>query len=148
MDKTTILNLIHKFIAQRSGIDWRNYVSSGSDTAGRDALRADYTRILKHGRDARALLSAVERSSITGETIIERLRTGGRLSLDGERLEYTTGQYFPTEYRAAVCNLLASLLLDHYGHDDTATDGLRPLVRARNWAKRNLGRGIADRWFT
>lgn len=146
MDKPTIINIIRKFIAQRSGIDWRNYVSGGSDTAGREALRSDYSRILRHGRDARALLGAVERSSITAETITERLNTGGRLSLVGNRLDYTTGQYFPTEYRAAVCNLLSSLLIDHYGHND-ATDERKPLARARDWASRNVGRGIEKRWF-
>lgn len=147
MDKHTLTNLIRKFIAQRSGIEWRNYMRDGNDTAGRAALRADYSRILKHGRDARALLRAVELSSITAETIAERLNTGGRLSLVGERLDYTTGQYFPTEYRAAVCNLLSSLLIDHYGHNN-ATDERKPLARARDWASRNVGRGVATRWFT
>ncbi len=140
MDKPTLTNLIHKFISQRSGIEWRNYMRDGNDTAGRAALRADYSRILKHGRDARALLRAVELSSITAESITGHLTGGGRLSLEGERLEYVTGQYFPTEYRAAVCRILADMLITHYGEGS--------IKHARQWASRNVGRGVAARWFT
>lgn len=140
MDKPTIINIIRRFISQRSGLNWRDYVSGGSDTAGREALRADYTRILKHGRDARALLGAVERSSITAESITGHLTDGGRLSLVGNRLDYTTGQYFATEYRGAVCSLLSSMLIIHYGEGS--------IKHARRWASRNVGRGVAARWFT
>lgn len=147
MDKPTIINLLRKHIAQRSGIDWRNYMSDGSDTAGRAALRADYSRILRHGRDARAMLRAVEVSSVTAETLVEHLNCGRRLALVNGSIEYTPGQYFPTEYRAAACNTIASVLIDHYGHNE-ATDERKPLARARDWASRNLGRGIAKRWFT
>jgi hypothetical protein len=146
MDKSTIINLIRKHIAQRSGINWRDYTNGGHDVTGREALRSDYTRILRHGRDARVMLRAVDMSSVTAETLIEHLTCGRRLSLVNGALEYTTGQYFPTEYRRAACDMLASVLIDHYGHNN-ATDERKPLARARDWAKSNLGRGIAGRWF-
>lgn len=141
MDKSTIIHLIHQHIAQRSGLDWRDYGS-------RESARADYSDILRQGRDARAMLRAVELSSITAEAIKYQLECGGHLSLVGDRLEYVTGQYFPTEYRAAACRLLASLLIDHYGRDGWPKDnGKTVMGRAHDWAKRNLGRAIANRWF-
>lgn len=141
MDKSTIINLLHRHIAQRSGLDWRDYGS-------RESAIADYSEILRCGRDARSMLRAVELSRISAETIKYHLECGGRLSLVGDRLEYTTGQYFPTEYRAAACRLLASLLIDHYGRDGGQEDDGRTVMgRAHDWAKRNFGRGIANRWF-
>jgi hypothetical protein len=99
------------------------------------------------------MLKAVELSTVTAEDMVAAL-TGGRLRLDGNALEYTPGQYFPTKYRAAACRVLSGLLFDHHGRDvgqddnDHSVDGYTCGGRAYAWAVRNLGRGIAGRWFT
>lgn len=138
--KSEICAKLRAFIAQRSGLDWRNYASDWRDNAGMSALRSDRSRILQHGRDARALLVFVERSSIPVEFLMRELETG-RLTFDSARgeLDYCAGQYFPTEYRAAVCRTLASAIWRFY-RDNVTTD-------VRQFARDTFGRGIASRWF-
>lgn len=138
--KSEICAMLRAFVAKRSGLDWRNYLSDWSNKTGMDALRSDRSRILQHGRDARALLSFVEDSSIPVEFLMRELETG-RLTFDSARVEldYCTGQYFPTEYRAAVCRVLSNAIWRFY-RDNVTTD-----VRA--FARDTFGRGIASRWF-
>lgn len=42
------------------------------------------------------------------------LNSTDRLSLKGDKLQYITGQYFPTEYRPACSRVLKSLLWRHF----------------------------------
>lgn len=140
--RETLLALIAKHVAQRSGIDFRNY-------SDRESFMGDYRTILQHGRDARTMLRAIElRPSIDAAAIIEGFRAySGRLSLseDGKSLEYVTGQYFPTEYRAAACAVLSSILWAYWRMDGYAGGDWGTHIRKE--ASRNLGRGIASRWF-
>lgn len=147
MKKEQIISAIRAFVAQRSGIEFANY-QSGDWRASRAAFMGDYRPILQAGRDARVLLAAVSgRDSITVKDILDATRAySGRLQIvedGGEvRVAYTTGQYFPTEYRNAACAVLATALWDYArssGHE-TGND-------IRKWARNEFGRGIASRWF-
>lgn len=160
--RAALLNALRAFIAQRSGIDYRDY---GGERA---AFMGDYRPILKHGRHARQLLRAVElRDSITAEKIIEASNRAfsGRLQFkireDGAvAVDYCTGQYFPTEYRNAVCAVLAACLWDCWRENMPAPDakpdsdgnprydGLSAGDWLRRQARREFGRGIADAWFS
>ena len=51
--KNEMKEALHRFVAQRSGIEWVNYGGS------REAFMQDYRRILRDGRDARVMLGAV-----------------------------------------------------------------------------------------
>lgn len=84
-------------------------------------------------------------------------------------LDYCTGQYWPTEYRAAACAVLAAALWDYkrskcmpapfkvYGSDHdwyafkTSAGGLPKPVSAGDWLRssfrRDFGRSIQSRWF-
>jgi hypothetical protein len=134
--KENILAALHRFISQRSGMDYANY-------GERKSFMSDYRPMLQAGKDARAMARRVELSAITADDLLAaagngRLQfaeRGGALSVD-----YTVGQYFPTEYRAAACRLLASVLWRHYA-EGTSADSVR------KWARNNLGRGMAKRWF-
>ena len=140
--KSELCNLLRAFVAQRSGLDWRNYASDWRDTAGMSALRSDRNRILQHGRDARALLSFVENlSPIPVDYLLSELSDGKRLSFDPSRgsIDYCAGQYFPTEYRAAVCRALSTALWRYHVNLGTSD------VRA--WAVETFGCAIASRWF-
>lgn len=144
LDKDTILDALARHIAQRSGIDARNYFSSWSDTEGRKAFNAEYREILREGRDARTLLYFVRRSpSITADDILAATKRAfsGRLTYNAEkqRFDYCTGQYFPTEYRAAACAVLASVLWNW--SERPTTDDKRKYFRGE------FGRGIQSRWF-
>ena len=133
--KEEILTALYRFVSSRSGIDGRNYGGS------REAFMQDYRRILRDGRDARAMLRLVDLSQgLPGETLAEVLRSG-RLTWDGQRLEFCACQYHPTEYRAAACRALASALWRYWGTTGASCD------RIRAAARRHLGRGIAKRWF-
>lgn len=110
--KLQILDALHRFVRQRPGLDWRNY-------GGRAAYREEMRGITRDLRHAEALLSQVALAhTITGEDLItaSRLSFSGRLKInqtpDGVTIDYTTGQYFPTEYRCAVAAICAGALWD------------------------------------
>ena len=42
---------------------------------------------------------------------------GGRLTWDGDKLDYCTGQYYPVEYRKAICRALASAIWTYFRED-------------------------------
>lgn len=147
MKKENIIQALRKFINQRSGISFADY-NSGDWKSSRDAFFGDYRPMLREGRDARLLLNWISgRDGITAENIIEASQRAfsGRLTIkpagDGVQIDYTTGQYFPTEYRAAACSVLARVVSDYL------------LASVYDWAgvqkqvKNEFGRGIFSRWF-
>lgn len=163
--KNDIIALLRAWINQRPGLDFANYGDASS-------YRAEIRGITRQRADALQLLRAVGlRDGITADDIREAFPRAfmGRLSLveddRGARLDYCTGQYFPTEYRAAACAVLASVLwaymrgcmpeptYKHYGKagDPMSTesryDGLTAGAWLRRHFRREFGRGIASRWF-
>ncbi len=157
--KTAIIAALDAWIRQLPGLEFGNY---GDVSAYRSEMRS-ITRDLHH---ARAMLNYVEwHDSITAEMILSAAQSG-RLSLkvDGDKvsIDYCTGQYWPTEYRPAVCRLLSSVIW--YWMRDNMPEG--QLVhnsetgetfhryqglRAGDWLRKNaareLGTSIARRWF-
>ena len=140
MTKEQIITAIRAFVAQRSGIEYRNYGS-------RESFMCDYRPMLRAGRDARALLAYVAAcDSITADDIVKATRDySGRLQLserDGKvSVDYCTGQYFPTEYRRAACAVMSQAIWDSVVMDHSGQDAIH------RWAKNTFGRGIASRWF-
>lgn len=117
--KQAICNALATFIRSRPGFEYANYGDAAS-------YRADVRRAARQKRDAETMLAAVRwRDSITGADLIEAARSG-RLTIEATRVEYPNqlptpygyrvridycaGQYYPTEYRAGVCRVLASAL--------------------------------------
>ena len=145
--KTTLIHALGAFISQRSGIDFRNY-ASGDWRASRSAFLGDYRPILKHGKHARRLLDYVSRRDISAEDLMEASRCAysGRLSFvtcgDAIGVDYCTGQYFPTEYRAAACSVLARAIWEYF-----RTGCNYSPEQIRNAARREFGRAIAATWF-
>lgn len=157
-----LCDLLRAFICQRPGFDPANYYGAPG------AYRADSRTAQQHRRDALTMLAVFEPKDWTHSASLERdraalfnaLERGGRLTLkrdaDGAwRLDYCTGQYWPTEYRAGACRVLASALWDIQREaikDDAASAG-RIIEnrsagdRLRASFKRWFGAGIASRWF-
>lgn len=150
-EREAILSALSDWINQRPGLDPRNY-----DRAG---YAADSRRITQQKRDAHALLAQVSwRGSITADDL--KIAFGrafmGRLQWkEAGHLEYCTGQYWPTEYRAAACAVLASVLWHYWREAMSATEG-KPTGQPgivnmgdaiRRKARAELGQGIASRWF-
>jgi len=155
--RDNILHALAAFAATRPGLNPRDYARDWRDTEGRKAYASDARSITKDLHHARALLTAVRLSSISEAQLIEAFRAfGGRLSWDGTRLDYCTGQYYPTEHRRAVCAVLASALWAYYADCVTgdSNDNNGPYEsnitkgdKIRLAARRALPRAIASRWF-
>lgn len=139
--KQTIIDALHQWINQRPGLEFGNY---GNVSSYRAELRS-IGRDLQH---ARAMVNYVAwHDSITAEMILDAANDGGRLTLtvngDKVRIDYVTGQYWPTEYRRAVCALMSSVIwawLRENCEYKTGDD-------IRKAARRELGQSIANRWF-
>ena len=164
-ERELILANLDAFVRQRSGLDAREYDSFQS-------ARAEQRSITRDLHDYRTLRAAVQwRDGIDAAALKEAFRAfSGRLTWDGKRMDYCAGQYFPTEYRKAACAVLASALWDYtrdkampepsgkltttHGkgafaftmeHDNV--DGLSPGDWLRRYFRRELGRGLAARYF-
>lgn len=140
MNKTTLIDNLNQWIKQRPGLDFGNY---GDVKSYRSELRG----ITKDYQDARELLAFVAlRDSITAADIIANSQRAfsGRLEINPETgaINYCTGQYWPTEYRVAVCAVLSSAIWAYFRESGYDTgDSIRKAAR------QEFGRGIASRWF-
>ena len=151
--KESIITALQRWIAQRPGLEFGNY---GEWPAYRSEMRS-ITKDLHH---ARLLLQAVQwRDSITADDLIAAAKRAysGRLEIremiNGTiRIEYCTGQYWPTEYRRAVCAILAYALWDHRRESLNANTDDRPARslgdEIRTSFKREFGHSVASRWFS
>lgn len=174
MKKENIIEALRRFINQRSGIEFQNY-QCGDWQQSRKCFLGDYRPIIKHGQHARAMLAVVALAdSITSEHLLEASRAySGRLQFqerDGKvEVQYTTGQYFPTEYRNAACAVLAQALWDYWLANLPKPDGKVKRTRGKGvfaiesehdsysgltageWirkkARQQFGRAIASTWF-
>jgi len=139
--KQTIIDALHQWIAQRPGLEFGNYGDVSS-------YRAEMRSIGKDLQHARAMVNYVAwHDSITAEMILDAAGSG-RLSIvvkgDTVAINYVTGQYWPTEYRRAVCALMSSVIwawLRENCEYKTGDD-------IRKAARRELGQSIANRWFS
>lgn len=138
-EREAILAALQKLVRSRPGFDFANYGDLSS-------YRADVrvaTRQLNH---AETMLATIGwRGSIAAEDLKLAIRRAfsGRLSWDGKALSYCAGQYYPMEFRAAVCAVLANTLWDYWRRNDPSrsADAIRKLARSE------LGISIAREWF-
>ena len=147
MNKSAVISAMIRFINQRPGLEFANY----GDV---DAYRQDSRRITKYKHHAESLASYImRRDSITAADIIDASKRAycGRLefvnlSQDDEKLEvsYTTGQYFPTEYRRAAACVLACAIWQRLAADRNHQGDANDIRKA---ARRELGRTLAREFF-
>lgn len=130
-----VLPLLYKFIRQRPGLEFANY----GDVR---AYRAELRGITADLHAAERLLNFAAIYGL-GENVARELSAGRRLTYDPKRraLDYCVGQYWPTEYRAAVARVLASAIWAYWRDCGYDADGIR------KQARREFGRGIASRFF-
>jgi hypothetical protein len=145
-NKENLLNALGAFVRQRPGLEFGNY---GDVTAYRSELRS----ITKSRHHAETLINAVAwRDSLTADDIIKASQSAYsgcltivRTDTGGFKIDYCAGQYFPTEYRNAVCAVLSAALWDYWRTNTVSGDGAWD--RIRNTARKELGRSIAQVWF-
>jgi hypothetical protein len=141
-DKKNLLALLREFVAQRPGLIPADYVDAAS-------YRADSRHCTQQLNEALTMLTQIEmRTNITAEVIASRLQPGSRLSLEtlpsgALRLDYTAGQCWAMEFRAAVCRLCADLLWSDSFDAFPRISGDERRAHFREW----FGRGMAGRWF-
>ncbi len=146
LTKDELVRMLARFIGQRPGIDPRNYHDACS-------YRQESREVTRDAHDAYSLLDAVAaRESLTADVMRAELMGSGRLTLSEDgRLEYCTGQYFPTEYRKAACRALASMLWDYWREDLKDIPGFAsnvpPGERIRREARRTFRRRSVLRYF-
>ena len=138
--KPQLIQALRAWVAQRPGLEFGNY-------GDWPAYRSEVRSIGKDLQHARKLIDYVAwHDSITAEMILDAAKSG-RLSIvvDGNkvRVDYCTGQYWPTEYRPAVCRLLSSVIWYWMRANDPRRSG----EMIRKTARRELGASIARRWF-
>ncbi len=153
--KSLILDALQAFVRQRPGFDPRNY-------GDRANYMGDVRPVTRQLRDAETLLAALKwRDSITADDLLKAATSAfsGRLTLAWTSvckvchrdptlqhnhaprvvIDYCTGQYFPTEFRAAVRAVLASALWAH------AREHCMPSVygyRVESWYQLGKGRTL------
>jgi hypothetical protein len=132
--KEIMLDALAAFIRQRPGLEFGNY-------GDKKSYAAELRKITKARNEAFELLQFVTRSSITAENI--RSKATNRLTWNGSQWEYTTGQYFPTEYCVAACALLATTVWDYFR--DGCYCGTPETIRQA--ARRNFTPAVARGWF-
>lgn len=152
--KQALLRVLEKWIRQRPGLEFGNYGNLST-------YRAELRSIARDKSDAIELLSAVAtKGGITAGDIITAAQSAysGRLTINEKSagvfsIDYCTGQYWPTEYRRAVCAVLANALWNYareqpieYLAQGAAFTGSRGDA-LRMYFRRWFGRAIQSRWF-
>ena len=154
---TTTINtieLLNKFINQRAGLCFANYGDVKAYRAESREItkdRADYYELLRLATSRYSIWVEGKQVSNLNEVLTDYLsKTSGRLALKGERLEYCTGQYFPTEYRPAANRVLANLIFASY-RDEIETNTPNPVYKdgeaIRKAIKRNVSRRVMNNYF-
>jgi len=141
MKKQDVIYALTRFVNQRPGLNFADY-------GDRALYQRDYSQhCAKPKADFKALTNALAwRDSLTADDLLQAIRQTNRLDmLDDGTLDYTPGQMGATEYRHAACSALARALWN-YWRDDTP-DGITPREHITRTARRELGRGIAARYF-
>jgi hypothetical protein len=136
-----ILNDLLEFVNGRTGMDIRNYARDWRDSDGIKAFRSEYREILRDGRDARTMIRAC-RHLVPAAVLLLQGRTNDRLTYGSKGFEYCVGQYWCTEYRAAACWYLRRCYREALMAQGCSWD------EVQQRAKRELGLGIARRWFS
>ncbi|NBW21147.1 MAG: hypothetical protein EBR82_75615 [Caulobacteraceae bacterium] len=135
-EKEQMMNALSVFIRQRAGLEFGNYGDLRS-------YRQEQRMITKDRHQAFELFRFVDRSeSITSDRI--KAEAKNRLEWKNGGWEYTTGQYFPVEYRRAVCSLLSCVLWNWFREECNCET--REKIQAA--ARREFSRAVAQRWFS
>ena len=142
MTKLELYHEILRFLGQRPRIDPRNYCTPRDNGAGWRLYRKEASEVARDKRDALSLLAWAYVHVDEPFFVAAFALPGERLCLNEGRLKYTTGQYWPTEYRKAVCRRLASLFWHSVPFE---ANNHRKTVQAK--AKRAFSRGVVARWF-
>ena len=104
-----VIKMLACYAAKNPGLDFRDYCSDYRDIDGRAAYFREARDITNDLRRVREAILAAYYAGVTNDDLVE-CSQGERLTIEptnyGYKLDYCTGQYWPTEYRGAVARLL------------------------------------------
>lgn len=140
----TVTHTLLTFAQTRPGFDFANY---GDVSAYRADSRAA-TRQLHHVRE----LARVARYACTNDDVINAA-SGGRVDIEpyshdngaGWRVSYCAGQYYCTEYRAAVARVLATAIWRAWRREIGDRPDCAAQIRRR--ARQEFSRSVYQQYF-
>jgi len=133
--------MLVNFVQQRPNLDFANY----GDVK---YYRQDAREITNDRNDFFEMLRFAQ-NKLTSEQLdamlFDYLKNSSRrlTAKDDGSLQYITGQYFPTEYRAAACSALAGMLWDYVRENYEFKTG----EEMRKYFRRYLSRRICKNYF-
>lgn len=138
------LHLLREFANQKPSLNFDDY-------GNRSDYQKESREITKDLHDFRELvyLASARIENLNDKLTSYLENTSGRLCLKDGKLEYTTGQYFPTEYRPAANNVLRDVIFADY-IDEKDSEGNDLYSTGRDICKairRNLSRRVASNYF-
>lgn len=110
------INLLVNFVNQRPGLNFADY-------GNRAYYLQDYREILKdlHSFNEFFKLASRRIDNLNAVLFDYLIKSNDRLTLKESngvfKLQYITGQYFPTEYRSAACRVLCSIIWNDYANE-------------------------------
>jgi hypothetical protein len=152
-DRAAILDALRIWLNRRPGLPFADYCDEGRpgntrpDPEGRKNYAAEMRRLTRDRADGLEMLAQVELRSIPVEDMLEGFRAyAGRLTWQDGRLDYTAGQYEPTERREAACAVLKAMLWNYWRADlPPETENKRAAIQKQaQWALRPA---LYRRWF-
>ena len=177
MNKQLIIDALYKWIRQRPGLEYVNYGDVSCYRSELRSITRDShdARVLLRAVELRDSITAhdivdASRHAFSGRLeIVQGYQVNGKgfFSSTGAaqqaankylpaivaiepavKIDYCTGQYWPTEYRKAVCAVLASALRNRKRADmPDDTGDLSHGDWLRDQFRREYGIGISKRWF-
>lgn len=144
------MNTIDKltaFVNQRPGLDLADYGDSKSYNKESREITNDRNQYFELLAFAYGRVGMPELNDQLTEMLSN---TGDRLALNSKgQIEYTEGQYFPTEYRPAACRALVSLIWRSFRDekDEQGNDVYQDGNEIRKAISRNLSRGVIKNYF-
>ena len=141
---TNALELLVKFVNQRPRLDFNNY-------GDRKIYQREMYEITKDMHDFYELLRLANNVvPDLSDKVREYLeKSNDRLTLNGDKLQYITGQYFPTEYRPASCRVLKSIIWREYmnAKNGDGTTRYETGHDIRKAIKKYVSRRVAKNYF-
>ncbi len=176
-NKRLIIDALGKWVRQRTGLDYANCDDVSSYRSELRSITRDLNdaRVLLRAVELRDSITAhdivdASRHAYSGRLeIVQGYRVNGKgffsstsaaqqavdkylpaiVAIESAvKIDYCTGQYWPTEYRKAVCAVLASALWNRKRADMPDDTGkLSYGDWLRDQFRREYGIGIGKRWF-
>lgn len=139
------IELLVKFVNQRPGLDFANY-------GDYKAYNLESRKISADKRDFHELLSFALRRVADLDSKVEcnLTKSSGRLTLKDGKIEYCTGQYWPTEYRPAASRILAQIIFNDFGNEiesNSPNHVYKDGIEIRKAIKKEVSRRVYKNYF-